>query len=64
VLQHDMLLLDYHVTVEKGTQTFEERNCGVFWVTISLDVHPPSPSLSGQCGVRMMRLKCMHMLMV
>ncbi len=43
VLQHDMLLLDYHVTVEKGTQTFEERNCGVFWVTISLDVHPPSP---------------------
>lgn len=43
VLQHDMLLLDYHVTVEKGTQTFEEHNCGVFWVTISLDVHPPSP---------------------
>ncbi|KAL0019869.1 hypothetical protein WJX79_004739 [Trebouxia sp. C0005] len=43
VLQHDMLLLDYIVTVEKGMQTFEQRNCGVFWVTISLDVDPPSP---------------------
>ncbi|MCJ1368768.1 hypothetical protein MMC16_007915 [Acarospora aff. strigata] len=34
VLQHDFALLDYTVMVEKGTQTFEERNSGVFWVTI------------------------------
>ena len=44
VLQHDLSLLDYTVTVEKGTQTFEERNSGVFWVTILChDVLPPSP---------------------
>ena len=43
LLQHDLLLLDYHVIVAKGVRSFEERSCGVFWVTISSDVHPPSP---------------------
>ena len=43
VIQHDLLLLGYVVLVEKGTETFEERNSGVFWVTLSSDVHPPSP---------------------
>lgn len=44
VLQHDLSLLDYTVTVEKGTETFEECNSGVFWVTILChDVLPPSP---------------------
>lgn len=43
VLQHDLSLLDYTVVVEKGTGTFEERNSGVFWVTILCpDSLPPS----------------------
>ena len=43
VLQHDLSLLDYTVLVEKGTRTFEERNSGVFWVTILCpDTLPPS----------------------
>ena len=45
VLQHDLSLLDYTVIVEKGTSTFEERNSGVFWVTILCpDSVPPSPN--------------------
>lgn len=43
LLQHDFVLLDYHVTFEQGCATFEERNSGVFWITITTDVLPPSP---------------------
>ena len=43
VLQHDLLLLGYTVMVEKGIRTFEERNSGVFLVTILCpDSLPPS----------------------
>lgn len=43
VIQHDLLLLGYAVSFEKGTASSEEVQSGVFCVHISY-IHPPSPN--------------------